>query len=118
MKILLVDDDIMSLKITIQLLELEGYFIWFALNGQDALELLDEEKFDMIILDLFMPEMGGMELLKVLREERKNKVPIIILSRTHAQEDVNSALECGANDFISKPFEPEQLIETVKKHLP
>ncbi len=118
MKILLVDDDIMTLKVTIQILEKNDYLVWFALNGNDALELLDEERFDLIVLDLFMPEMGGMDLLKTVREERNMKIPVIILTRTHADKAAQTALEQGANDFISKPFEPEDLLATVKKYLP
>jgi CheY-like chemotaxis protein len=118
MKILLVDDDIMSLKVTIQILERNGYLVWFALNGSDALELLEEEKFDLVILDLFMPEMGGMDLLDVLRRTKQFRIPIIVLSRSHASEIVQTALDKGANDFISKPFDPEKFLGTVKKYLP
>ena len=118
MKILLVDDDIMSLKVTIQILERNGYLVWFALNGNDALELLEEEKFDLVILDLFMPEMGGMDLLDTLRRTKQFHIPIIVLSRTHASEIVQEAFDKGANDFISKPFDPENFLGVIKKYLP
>jgi phosphoserine phosphatase RsbU/P len=116
-KILIADDSESYLKIIQQIFEIVGYKynLIFARNGKEACELALMHQPDLIILDVIMPEMNGIDAAKFLRknEETKN-VPIIVLSST---ESLKSAYEVGANDFISKPFNQYELLIKVRSAL-
>ncbi|OIN67671.1 DNA-binding response regulator [Exiguobacterium sp. KRL4] len=114
-KILVVDDeqpiaDILKFK-----LEKEGYSVAVANDGVEALEKVEEFKPDLILLDIMLPLMDGME---VCREVRKtSKVPIIMLTAKDSEIDTVLGLELGANDYVTKPFSSRELLARVKAHL-
>lgn len=112
MRILVVDDDPPSVKMISFLLQEEGYSILTASNGQDALRKVEEEAPDLLILDVMMPHMDGLEVCRRVRRSRN--IPIIILSAKGETTDRVTGLELGADDYLAKPFEPAELLARVK----
>lgn len=117
MKILYAEDDTMMQKVVVHSLVRLGYEITTVDDGKEALETVKTEEFDLIILDLFMPRKSGFEVVEIIRDELKIKTPILILSRSHLDESIHKAYTAGANDFIVKPFDPEELIVKITKML-
>ncbi|MDF2882724.1 MAG: two component transcriptional regulator, winged helix family [Clostridiaceae bacterium] len=93
----------------------EGYSVFKADNGVEALNLLNEEKIDLVILDVMMPVMDGMETCIKIRESRN--LPIIMLSAKSEDMDKIMGLTTGADDYVAKPFNPLELIARVKSQL-
>jgi DNA-binding response OmpR family regulator len=117
MKILYAEDDIMMQKVVVQALVRLGYEITTVDDGQEAMETIVSEEFDLIILDLFMPKMSGFEVVEELREKLHNTTPVLILSRSHLDETIQKAYTAGANDYIVKPFRPEELVVKITRLL-
>ncbi len=116
--ILVVDDNELNLKLATRVLEKDGYQISTALNGIEALNLANAKPPDLAILDVMMPDMDGYELCARLRENPKMKhMPIIILTALSSVEDRLKAFDVGADDFLSKPFIPAELLARVKVFL-
>lgn len=84
-------------------------------NGKEAIEVLEEATFDLVILDIFMPRLSGIEVLQYIRQERKLNVPIIILSRDNHEEVQQKCFDLGANSFIHKPFHSKEFFLIIKK---
>jgi len=114
-KILIVDDDKEIRNLTSVYLENEGLKTQKAEDAIEALELLEEKRFDLIILDVMMPNMDGIEACMKIREERN--MPIIMLSAKSEDIDKIQGLASGADDYLSKPFNPLELIARVKSQL-
>lgn len=112
MHVLVVDDDAPSVKMIAFLLREEGYTVSTADNGIRALELVEHESPDLVILDVMMPHMDGHEVCRRIRSKRK--VPIIFLSARGETADRVQGLELGADDYLAKPFEPAELLARVK----
>jgi len=112
MRILAVDDDPPSVKMISFLLREEGYDVISADNGITALELIDREAPDLVILDVMMPQLDGLEVCKRIRQ--KGDVPIIFLSAKGDTVDKVAGLQLGADDYLAKPFEPAELLARVK----
>jgi CheY-like chemotaxis protein len=109
-KILLVEDNKMNQVVVNQLLKKWNASTKAANNGYEALDLLVEEDFDLILMDLQMPEMDGYEATKKIREQKKwNKIPIIALTADAFPEIKKQALEAGMDEFITKPFNQDEL---------
>lgn len=115
MRILIVDDDRPSLKMTAFLLREEGYTVFTADNGHDALRMIDEKTPDLLVLDVMMPGMDGWEVTRQLR--RTTNLPIIILSAKGETSDRVYGLDLGADDYLAKPFEPSELLARVRSVL-
>lgn len=114
-KILVVDDEEMVRDVIRDLLELEGYNIIEAVNSKEAIEKAKKTPPDLIILDLIIPTIGGMEVCEILKKEEKTKfVPIIMLTGRIMEEDKLMGLEIGADDYITKPFLQGEFIARVK----
>ncbi|MBR2568062.1 MAG: response regulator transcription factor [Paenibacillus sp.] len=113
--ILLVDDE----KEIIELMEIyfknEGYLLHKASNGLEALSILENHEVDLIILDIMMPEMDGIQACMKIREE--NNTPIIMLSAKSQDIDKIAGLSIGADDYVTKPFNPLVLLARVKSQL-
>lgn len=114
-KILIVDDekpisDIIKFNLT-----KEGYGIVTAFDGREAVTIFEEEKPDLIILDLMLPELDGLEVAKEIR--KTSHVPIIMLSAKDSEFDKVIGLEIGADDYVTKPFSNRELLARVKAHL-
>lgn len=114
-KILVVDDDEKIKKLISIYLENEGFSTTLANDAEEALELLKDEDFDLIILDIMLPKIDGIEACIMIREERT--LPIIMLSAKSEDLDKIQGLSSGADDYLTKPFNPLELIARVKSQL-
>jgi two-component system alkaline phosphatase synthesis response regulator PhoP len=113
-RILIVDDDELVLMALDELLTPEGYEVDAVSRGSEALKMLDENSYDLMVLDLIMPEMDGLELCKKIRaREECRETPIVFLTAKSRDEDRADGLEAGANLFLSKPISPEKLLSIV-----
>ncbi len=113
--ILICDDEkdiVNALKIY---LEAEGYKTFAAYNGCEALEVMRSEKIHLVLLDIMMPKMDGIETLKYLRE--CSNVPVLMLSAKSEDSDKVLGLNVGADDYVTKPFSPTEVIARVRSHL-
>ncbi|MFN3787622.1 MAG: response regulator transcription factor [Sulfurihydrogenibium azorense] len=113
MKVLLVEDNIglnASLK---EILELNGYIVDGAFDADEALNFLQNSFYDVIILDVMLPDIDGFTLLKLIRE-KGIKTPVIMLTAKNQLRDKVKGLELGADDYITKPFEVEELLARIK----
>ena len=109
--ILVVDDDKEIVKAIEIYLEKENYFIYKAYDGEEALKQINDNVINLIIMDIMMPKKDGIETLE---EIRKNKdIPVILLSAKSEDIDKINGLNIGADDYITKPFNPEELIGKV-----
>lgn len=108
--ILVVDDDRLNRIVLTRGLEAEGHIVTAAENGREALELLDGELPDVILLDIVMPELGGMEVLdQVKGDPRLRDIPVIMISAVDELDSVVRCIEAGAEDYLPKPFDPTLL---------
>lgn len=118
-RILIIEDDKSIRENTAELLELEGYTTTTASNGKIGLEKINLCKPDLILCDLRMPEMDGFKLLKHLGENSNFKrIPFIFFSAKSEKMDIRMGIDAGADDYITKPFELEDLLAAIKKCLP
>ncbi len=113
--ILVVDDDREIVRSLSRLLELEGYQVYRAYHGLEALELLTEKQIHLIILDVMMPQLNGLSALMKIRE--KNNIPIIMLSAKTEESDKVLGLSMGADDYVTKPYNTAELMARVKSQL-
>jgi two-component system sensor histidine kinase/response regulator len=117
-RILIVDDNPQNLQVLGRLLQEKDFEIEFATNGKAALEWIDSQQFDLILLDINMPEMDGFEVCQAIRKkENMNKIPVIFLSADSDRESILKGFELGAQDYVTKPFDSRELIVRVKTHL-
>ena len=113
--ILIADDEPNQLELMSFNLSNAGYSIIKATNGKEAIELIENHSPDLIILDWMMPKMSGIDVCRTLRSRSETKqIPIIILSARSEDSDKSLGLDTGADDYISKPFSPKELISRVK----
>ena len=111
-KILIVEDNIDIHNLIKEILEKENYKILDAYSGTEALLLIEKEKIDLILLDLMLPGINGEEIIKQIKE-----IPIIVISAINSNVDKINTLLDGANDYITKPFNNEELLARVKVQL-
>lgn len=107
--ILIVDDDTRILKLLKKFLQQHDFFVSTTISPKEAIELLLNFSFDLIILDVMMPEITGIEFAKKIKNSGKS-MPIVMLTALSEPEDKISGLEAGASDYITKPFEPRELL--------
>lgn len=112
-RVLVVEDDAGILRFVKVALTTAGYDVITASGGEEALELAQSKKPDLMLLDIFMSPMTGLEVLEKLRPT--SQIPVIVFSARGSV--VDEALKRGANDFIAKPFKPEDLIEKIQSIL-
>ena len=113
--ILVCDDDKESVEAIDIYLTQEGYHVLKAYDGLEALDILEREKVSLLILDVMMPRMDGIRATLKIRE--KNSIPIIILSAKSEDADKILGLNVGADDYVTKPFNPLELVARVKSQL-
>lgn len=111
--ILVVDDDVMNLKRTKMILE-KHYDLVLAESGEEALDKLKRESIDLILLDIAMPGMNGIQTFKRLKEDDV-EIPVIFLTASGDEDDVMTAIRLGAANYLKKPFMPKELLERVAK---
>lgn len=114
-RILVVDDDTMNLKRTKLILQ-KLYDVIFAESGEEALALLKTEKIDMVLLDIEMPNMNGIETFEHMNEMELD-IPVIFLTASGDEDDVLNAICLGAVNYLKKPYVPQELLKRVAKGL-
>ena len=117
MKVLIAEDDPMTSKAIEHRLMLDHYEIHTAFNGNRAIEMLKKEDFDLLIVDIHMPFKGGLEVIEYVRNELNKTIPIAVVSRIGISETVHKAFEMGADEYITKPFDPDDLSSKIKQML-
>lgn len=116
--ILIVDDNPENLKVASNFLIEKGYKIALALNAEDALTVLRRNRIDLILLDIMMPDVDGIELCqKIKKNKRLKEIPIIFLTGKNRIEDLEEGFKVGGVDYITKPFKREILLIRVKSHI-
>ena len=117
-KILVVDDETYIVELVKFNLEKEGYRVIVAFDGMHALEMVKEEKPHLILLDIMLPGMDGLEVCRTLKQDPNyNTIPIIMLTAKGEEFDTVLGLEMGADDYIKKPFSPREMVARVKARL-
>ncbi len=117
-RILIVDDDIRNVFVMTSALENHDADILEAFNGKEALEILEEETVDLVLMDIMMPIMNGFETIENIRKQDKWKnLPIIAVTAKALDEDRRKCLEIGANDYMTKPVDYVILMKLIKKHI-
>jgi DNA-binding response OmpR family regulator len=111
-KILVVDDDVKIVELLELYLEKEGYSVLVAYDGLKALELARQKRPDLIVLDLMLPIVDGLDVCRIVRAE--SNIPIIMLTAKTTEADTLLGLELGADDYISKPFSPREVVARVR----
>ena len=114
-RILVVDDDDMNLKRTRMILE-KYYNVLLAESGREALEKINIEKIDLILLDIAMPKMDGLETFKRMKDASVD-IPVIFLTASGYEDDVRTAISLGAVNYLKKPFFPMELLKRVESGL-
>jgi len=116
--ILIVDDNPQNLQVLGNFLKETGYRIEFALSGRSALEWIENREFDLILLDVMMPEINGLEVCRNIRRNKKySNLPIIFISADYDKETILEGFEIGGQDYITKPFDQRELHARVKTQL-
>lgn len=117
-KILIVDDEVDLVETVRFPLEIEGYHVLVAYNGEDALNQARKENPDMILLDLMLPKMDGYKVCRLLKyDERYKHIPILMLTAKTQAKDIVIGMKTGADEYITKPFDINYLMKKVKEYL-
>jgi len=111
--ILVAEDNLVNQKIANYILSKQGATVTTAMNGQEAINMLQDNNIDVILMDLQMPGLDGLEAAKYIRREMKNNVPIIALTADLFASETNECIEAGINACISKPFDPVALCDLI-----
>lgn len=112
-QILVVDDDKNTRRLFKAVLESENYTVYVAENGEEALQIMDEEHIDLVVLDIMMPKMDGYEFTKLLRDVNNN-LPILMISAKQLPEDKKKGFLVGIDDYMTKPVDEEEMLLRIK----
>lgn len=117
-KILIVDDVPKNIQMAMNILKNEGHKMFYAKDGKMALKLISEQNFDLILLDVMMPEINGFEVCAKLKENDKTKnIPVIFLSGKDSTKDIEQAYEVGGIDYVVKPFINIELVTKANNYV-
>jgi CheY-like chemotaxis protein len=117
-KILIVDDIPKNIQMAMNILKDEGYKMFYAKSGVMALSLVEEHNFDLILLDIMMPDMNGFDVCTKLKNNNKTKnIPVVFLSGKDSSQDISQAYEYGGIDYVIKPFITIELITKVNSYV-
>lgn len=117
-RILAVDDSCTMRQMVRAALEVDGHQVREAQNGEEALQALEAEPADLVITDLYMPQMDGLTLLRAIRERAEHRfTPVLLLTTEHGEEMKQRGRASGATGWLVKPFQPEQLRQVVARVL-
>ncbi|MGA9972480.1 MAG: response regulator [Candidatus Acidiferrales bacterium] len=117
LRILLAEDNPVNQEVAVHLIERRGHSVIVAENGRQAIEALDRHKFDLVLMDVQMPEMGGLEATRIIREKEKvsgQHLPIIAMTAHAMQGDREQCLEAGMDGYLAKPIDPKTFLQTVE----
>ena len=110
--ILIIEDEQGISKIIKSYLEKEGYNVFQAFDGKEGLDFFENEQIDLILLDLMIPKISGEDLIKEIRN--KSNVPVIMVTAKVSEENIINGLKLGADDYVTKPFSPKELMQRIK----
>ncbi len=117
-KVLVIDDEVHIVKIIQYKLKLDGYEVLCALSGEEGLKIAYKDTPDIILLDIMMPTMNGYEVLDQLKKNENTKnIPVIMVTAKNQEADMLKAELLGIVEYITKPFSPQAVLETVKKFI-
>ena len=117
-KVLIVDDEVDLVETVRFPLEMEGYHVLVSYNGEDSLNQARKENPDLILLDLMLPKLDGYKVCRLLKfDDRYKHIPILMLTAKTQEKDKALGIETGANEYITKPFEMDDLLKKVKAYL-
>ncbi|WP_206812521.1 response regulator transcription factor [Paradesulfitobacterium ferrireducens] len=114
-RILIIEDDVSIAELQKDYLELADFEADICPNGLDGLNMLKEKEYDLLILDIMLPGMDGLEILRSMKDEKD--IPVLLVSAKKEEIDKIKGLSLGADDYITKPFSPGELVARVKAHL-
>jgi DNA-binding response OmpR family regulator len=114
-KILIIDDSATNVFLLQTLLEEQGFSVIFSYNGKEAMKYIEEQNFDLLLLDIMMPGVDGYDVLEKMSNEQKN-TPVIMVTAKDDKDSENKAREMGASDYVTKPINFEKLIQIVQKY--
>ena len=115
-RILICDDDPVILRLLEVNLELEGYSVLSAHNGEEALQIATAEKPDLVILDIMMPKLDGYQTAERLKSQDETKeIPVVFVSAKAQLSDIEKGKSYGVADYLTKPFDPSDLLEIVER---
>lgn len=117
--ILCVDDNIANLELMSTILRKQEYKLALAKSGKDALEIIEKENIDLILLDIMMPgNLDGYKICEILKNNKKtSEIPILFVTARNDVKDIAKGLQIGGNDYITKPFQATELLARVKTHI-
>lgn len=113
MRILLAEDEVALNKALSKILERNNYTVDSVYDGEEALSYLSSDLYDLLLLDIMMPKLDGIEVLKSIRKNKKT-VPVIMLTAKSQREDKIEGLDLGADDYVTKPFDTEELLARIR----
>lgn len=117
-RVLLVDDEPSIVKMVSKRLEVEGFDVLVAMDGQEGLAKAQTESPDLIILDLMLPKLNGYEVCTMLKQDtRYHKIPVVLFTAKAQAKDEQLGLECGANAYLRKPFQAKELLDKIRSLL-
>jgi DNA-binding response OmpR family regulator len=116
MKVLIVDDEEMAIKLVEHQMKLDGFEVITSTDGREAMDLIKSQEPDLVISDIMMPFMSGLELLEMIKAEQK-KIPVILVSALDDVEVIQTAIGMGADDFVIKPVKMDELSLRIKRVL-
>jgi len=121
--ILLVEDNLLNQKVVVFNLKKYSYNVIAVTNGTDALEKIKQQTFDLVLMDIMLPEMNGYEITEAIRKYEEangieNPVPIIAITANTLDNDREKCFKVGMNEYLSKPFTAAQLIEKIRIFIP
>lgn len=117
LRVLVVDDERDTLDLIDLTLRTAGYEIHLANSGAESLEMIRSNSFDIILLDIMMPDMSGFDVLRTLKEEMDNHPPVVFLTAKAMPDDRQEGMDLGADDFLAKPVTRGSLLDAIKKHI-
>jgi len=117
-KIFIIEDELDFLSTLRERLEFEGFVVATAVDGEEALKKIPEEKPDLILLDIMLPEMNGYQVCRELKSNPETEaIPVVVVTAKSQESDRFWAKETGADDYVTKPFEMEELLQKIQDNL-
>ena len=116
LRILIAEDNLINQKVVVYTLKNQGAEATVANNGKEAVELLQAAPYDLILMDLQMPEMDGYQATGYIRNDMKSGIPIIAMTADAMKGEADKCMEAGMQDYISKPFDPKDLFDKVLQY--
>lgn len=114
--ILIIEDEESLLKLETILLTVKGYEVTGVLNGSDAIEKLSKENFDLVLLDIMLPDIDGYEICRRIKLNPKTAaIPVVMLTAKKSPDDQERGVACGANAYLTKPFKSAMIIDVIDK---